>query len=266
MGMPLFRSILLYECQTPTLPLLEDTMANSRQSPKPRQQKRKRKVETKTNDESSGINDKDTSHDAIDAKRPCRRRRGEDGAKLNSSRQVHSGGLENRRGGGSLNTDMISRRQTISKKNTPASSSSSVNRKASSILQRMRCSTNDTAVQKESNNDIHSTEEEEASSVDESSDTTRSNISDCNETMTTSYNTTNTKDKEDTTAMSDDDKQTSNYISYIKERRKLQFVILTLVTFGTMLLTILSATIHLQQSNHNFIKNLSENKENEQKV
>jgi len=44
------------------IPLLEDTMATSRQSPKPRQQKRKRKVETKTNDESSGINDKDTSH------------------------------------------------------------------------------------------------------------------------------------------------------------------------------------------------------------
>jgi len=152
---------------------------------------------------------------------------------------------------------MISRRQTISKKNTPASSSSSVNRKASSILQRMRCSTNDTAVQKDVNNNIHSTateEEEEASSVEESSDSTRSDVLDCIGTMTTSYNTTtNTKDKEDTTAMSDDDKQTSNYISYIKERRKLQYMILTLVIFGTMLLTILSATIYLQQSNHNLV-------------
>jgi len=121
----------------------------------------------------------------------------------------------------------------------------------------MRCSTNDTAVQKDVNNNIHSTateEEEEASSVEESSDSTRSDVLDCIGTMTTSYNTTtNTKDKEDTTAMSDDDKQTSNYISYIKERRKLQYMILTLVIFGTMLLTILSATIYLQQSNHNLV-------------
>ena len=227
-------------------------MATSRQPPKPRQQKRKRKVDTKTNDDSSSIN-KDTSQYDFIAKRPCRRHR-EDVAKVNNSRQ-NSIDVENRRGGGtSLHTDMT--RRKVSKKNIPASSSTSnVKRNASSILQRMRCSTHDTGLQKDVNNNIHSAAaDEEASSVDESSDTTRSDISDCNETMNTSHNTTNTKDKEDTSAISGDDKQTSNYyIAYIRERRKLQFMILTLVIFGIMLLTILSATIHLQHSNHNLI-------------
>ena len=214
-------------------------------SPKPRQQKRKRKVDTKTNDESSGINDEDTSHDVVVAKRPCRRRRRENVANLDSNRQV-SIGVANRQSGG--NADMISRQVS---KSIQASSSSCDSRKASSILQRLRRQTNDTAVQKESNNTVHSTkEEEEASSVDKLSDTT-TNISDCNE-INTSLNT-NTKKDTTATAMIDDDKQTSNYIAYIRERRKLQYIILTVVIFGTLLLTILSATIYLQHSNHNLI-------------
>jgi len=220
-------------------------MATSRQPPKPRQQKRKRKVESKTNDESSGIiNNEDTSQDVVVAKRPCRRKPRENVAKVNSSRQmVHSNGAENRRSGGtSLNADMISRRQSTSK-SIPASSSSStfsVNRKASSILQRMRCSTHDATEQKESNNAIHSTtEEEEASSVDESSDTTRSDVSNCNE-----INTSHNINIKDSLATMSDDKQTSNYyIAYVKEKRKLQYMILTLIIFGTMLLTVLSAAI-----------------------
>ena len=224
----------------------------SRQPSRPRQQKRKRKVETKTNDKSSGINyNEDTSHDVVVAKRPCQRRRRENFANLNSSRQVHSAGVESRQGTSTpLNADMISQ-QTISKKSIPASSStSSVNRKASSILQRMRCSNHDNTVQNDVNNNIHSTATEEEASSDGESDTTRSDVSNCNEI--TSHNTTNTKDKEDITAMSDN-KQKPNYITYIREKRKLQYMILTLVTFGTMLLTILSATIYLQHSNHNLI-------------
>jgi len=81
------------------------------------------------------------------------------------------------------------------------------------------------------------------------SDTTRSDVSDCNE-----INTSHNINIKDSLATMSDDKQTSNYyIAYIKEKRKLQYMILTLIIFGTMLLTILSATIHLQQSNHNFI-------------
>jgi len=138
-----------------------------RQPSKPRQQKRKRKVETKTNDESSGIiNDKDTLHDVI-AKRPCRRKRRENVANLNSSRQVNSISVESRQGSSTLlNADMISEQSTS--KSIAASSTSRGSRKATSILQRMRCSTHDKSLQTDSSNTIHSTtEEEEASSVDE---------------------------------------------------------------------------------------------------